>query len=77
MYFFFHPDINIKPPEPPEGYYWQFRGTDHFYVDFFHTDYRQLSYFPFGLLNVVGYWAEAELLGGVVLLERVESGSEV
>lgn len=77
MYTSFHPDTNIRPPEPPEGHYWQFRGTDHFYVNFFHSNYRRLKDFPFGLLNVVGYWAEAELFGGVVLFERVESGSEV
>lgn len=77
MYTSFHQDTNIKPPEPPKGHSWQFRGTDHFYVDFYHTDYQQFEDFPFGLLNVVGYWAEAELFGGVVLFERVESGSEV
>ena len=65
------------PPEPPAGHFWQFRRTDHFYVDFYHTNYRRFEDFPFGLLNVVGYWAEAELFGGVVLFERVESSSEV
>ena len=77
MYTSFHQDTNIKPPEPPGGHFWQFRGSDHFYVDFYHTNYRRFEDFPFGLLNVVGYWAEAELFGGVVLFERVESGSEV
>ncbi|CAF9935560.1 MAG: hypothetical protein ALECFALPRED_006476 [Alectoria fallacina] len=77
IYASFHPDTNIKPPEPPQGHYWQFRLTDHFYVDFYHTNYQRFKPFPFGLLNVVGYWAEAELFGGVVLFERAESGSEV
>lgn len=77
IYASFHPDTNIMPPEPPEGHEWQFRMTDHFYVDFYHTNYRLFDNYPFGLLNVVGYWAEAAILGGVVLFERVESGSEV
>ena len=72
-----HPNTQIKPPKPREGHFWQFRQTDHFYVDFYHTGYRLFDRYPFGLLNVVGYWAEAELLGGVVLFERGESGSEV
>ena len=72
-----HPNTEIKPPKPREGHFWQFRQTDHFYVDFYHTGYRLFDRYPFGLLNVVGYWAEAELLGGVLLFERGESGSEV
>lgn len=77
IYTSFHKDTNILPPEPPGGHFWQFRRTDHFYVDFYHTNYRRFEDFPFGLLNVVGYWAEAELFGGVVLFERVESGSKI
>lgn len=77
VYTSFHPDSSVMPPEPPEGDFWQFRGTDHFYVDLYHTDYQRLRSFPFGLLNVVGYWAEAELFGGVVLFERGGSSSEV
>lgn len=77
IYTSFHKDTNIMPPEPREGHYWQFRRTDHFYVDFYHTNYRRFENYPFGLLNVVGYWAETEIFGGVVLFERVESGSDV
>ena len=67
----------MKPPKPPKGHYWQCRHTDYFYVDFYHTSYDLFENYPFGLLNVVGYWAEAELFGGVVLFERGKSGSEV
>lgn len=77
IYTSFHKDTNIMPPEPREGHYWQFRRTDHFYVDFYHTNYRRFENYPFGLLNVVGYWAETEIFGGVVLFERVESGSDI
>ena len=77
LYASHHRDTNIRPPEPREGHDYQFRGTDHFYVDFYHTYYKRLNDYPFGLLNVVGYWAEAEILGGVVLFERGQFGSEV
>lgn len=77
IYASFHPDTNIRPPKPRGGHRWHFRATNHFYVDFYHTGYRVFEHYPFGLLNVVGYWAETELFGGVVLFERVESGSEV
>ena len=72
-----HRDMDVKPPEPREGHYYQFEGTDQFYVNFYHTRYRHFEDYPFGLLNVVGYWAETELLGGVVLFERGQSNSEV
>ena len=72
-----HPQTDIKPPKPREGHFYQFRDTDHFYVDFYHTNYKLLERYPFGLLNVIGYWAEAELLGGVLLFERGSSSSEV
>lgn len=72
-----HEDMDVKPPEPPGGHFRQFHTTDGFYVNFYHTDYKRFERFPFGLLNVVGYWAEAELFGGVVLFERGEGGSGV
>lgn len=72
-----HEDMDVKPPEPPGGHFRQFHTTDGFYVNFYHTDYKRFERFPFGLLNVVGYWAEAELFGGVVLFERGEGGSGI
>ena len=69
--------MDIKPSEPPGGHYYQFEGTDEFYVNFYHMKYRRFENYPFGLLNVVGYWAETELLGGVVVFEHRESSSEV
>lgn len=77
IYTSFHPDTTIMPARPPEGHYWQFRRTDRFYVNFYHTRYKGFEHYPFGLLNVVGYWAEAQLFGGVILFERVESDHEV
>ena len=77
MFASFHPNTELKPQKPPEGHYRAFRGTDRFYVDFFHAFYTQFEQYPFGLLNVVGYWAETQLLGGVLLFDRGDSGSEV
>ena len=66
-------------PEAPPG------GCDHlhacltddgFYVDF-HDCYISFQEYPFGLLDVVGYWAETQLFGGVLVFDRGDSGSEV
>lgn len=73
IYLDFHLDIDIKPSKPLGRHYI----TDEFYVNFYHTSYRQFKRYPFGLLDVVGYWAEMELFGGVLLFEREESSSHV
>ena len=62
--------MELNPPEPPGGHDHLFHGTDEYYVNFYHTKYRLFENYPFGLLNVVGYWAEAEIFGGVVLFEH-------
>ena len=77
IYLDFHPNINIKPPKPPEGHNHQFNGTGEFYVNFYHASYMEFQRYPFGLLDLVGYWAETELFGGLVLFEREEFGSNV
>lgn len=74
VYASHHEDLEIKPPMPPGGHHLRFHLTDDFYVKFYHTSYQRFDDYPFGLLSVVGYWAEAELFGGVVLLEREKSG---
>ncbi len=73
---FFHPDMNIMPSKPPRGYRPPVHPTDRFYVDF-HDCYVQFEDYPFGLLDVIGYWAETQLFGGVLLIDRGYSGSEV
>lgn len=72
-YHDFHPDTTIKPSELPESSNHQSNGID----DFYHTSYVEFKRYPFGRLDVVGYWAETQLFGGVVLFERDESGSNV
>ena len=77
VYVTYHKDLDIRPPKPPEGHAYQFDLTDHFYVDFYHTNYKRFDDYPLGLMDVVGYWAETELLGGVALFEREKSGLAV
>ena len=67
-----HPDMEVFPIEPAENSLAVYLNTDDFYVKFYHTHYRLFQKYPFGLLNVVGYWAEAEIFGGVLLFEREE-----
>ena len=70
LYASSHETMDINPPEPQGGYLRLFDRTDAFYVNFYHTNYRLFWNYPFGLLDVVGYWAEAEIFGGVVLFEH-------
>jgi hypothetical protein len=46
-------------------------------TDFMHEAYRNLQQYPNGVADVVGYWAEYHLFGGVVLFDRGESGTDV
>lgn len=66
-------------PETPPGDYDSLHASlkdDGFYVDF-HDCYISFQNYPFGLLDVVGYWAETQLFGGVLVFDRGDSGSEV
>ena len=40
---------------------------------FWHPWYRDLDQYPDGTANCVGYWAEARILGGVVLFDQYNS----
>ncbi|TVY51699.1 hypothetical protein LCER1_G007130 [Lachnellula cervina] len=44
-------------------------------TDLMHEDYHELQQYPKGVADVVGYWAEYHLFGGVVLFDRAESGT--
>lgn len=37
---------------------------------FLHEQYRDFSQYPQGIADMVGYWAEAQIFGGVVLFDR-------
>ncbi|RFU30809.1 hypothetical protein B7463_g5549, partial [Scytalidium lignicola] len=45
-------------------------------TDFMHEDYTAWQQYPQGISDMVGYWAEYHLFGGVVLFDRGESGVE-
>ena len=75
IYASFHPDTDLSPPFNPNDH--RFLMTSHFWVDFYHRAFTFYEQYPYGLLNVVGYWAEAQILGGVLLFERGGSGREV
>lgn len=44
---------------------------------FWNGKYVDSSRYPNGLADVVGYWAETQIFGGVVLFDRGESEEEV
>lgn len=44
---------------------------------FFHPWYAAYKQYPAGIADVVGYWAEARIFGGVVVFDRGPSGVEV
>ncbi|WEW61756.1 hypothetical protein PRK78_007250 [Emydomyces testavorans] len=43
---------------------------------FIHRDYRDHDQYPLGVADMVGYWAEYQVFGGVVLFGRGESERE-
>lgn len=45
-------------------------------VAFHHKWYVDHEQYPRGVRDMVGYWAEAKILGGVLLFDRGESGTE-
>lgn len=65
LYASFHAGTNQKSP-----------AREH-YVKFYHRSYTLVKHYPFGILNVVGYWAETQVFGGVLLFDRGDSGLEV
>ncbi|KAF2749455.1 hypothetical protein M011DRAFT_475549 [Sporormia fimetaria CBS 119925] len=45
-------------------------------AEFFHHSYLDWEQYPNGVADIVGYWAEYRLFGGVMLFDRGESGTE-
>ncbi|KAK3360753.1 hypothetical protein B0T25DRAFT_588984 [Lasiosphaeria hispida] len=43
---------------------------------FYHLSYQDFNQYPNGISDVVGYWAEAKIIGGVMVFDRGESGTE-
>lgn len=42
-----------------------------------HPDYMDYQQYPLGIANIVGYWAELCVFGGIVLFDRGGSGLNV
>jgi hypothetical protein len=66
-----HPQIDINPQELDIWKHWP-----HFLVDFYHNDYTDYSCYPRGLLDTIGYWAETQVFGGVMLFDQSTTASE-
>ncbi|KKZ64472.1 hypothetical protein EMCG_09543 [[Emmonsia] crescens] len=45
-------------------------------AELFHPYYQNWQQYPHGKADIVGYWAEYRLFGGVVLFDRGQTGSE-
>ncbi|EGD85254.2 hypothetical protein H113_09054 [Trichophyton rubrum MR1459] len=58
---------NMPPPPPRKA----------LPAELYHFSYGSWSQYPNGVADIVGYWAEYRLFGGVVLFDRGETGFEV
>ena len=56
--------VPVPQPEPPP-------------TVFFHGAYTAVDQYPKGVADMVGYWAESRLSGGVVLFDRGENETAV
>lgn len=56
--------VPVPQPEPPP-------------TVFFHGAYTAVDQYPKGVADMVGYWAESRLFGGVVLFDRGENETGV
>jgi len=74
-----HKDDGITSWTPPKDdfFYWQYREDGAPPTLFNHQWYLDHKQYPDGVADMVGYWAEARILGGVVLFDRRPAGSAV
>ena len=75
----FQPEMDIFPDHLPTQEDTDTRGMTEFsrFTIINRDDYVHFKNYPRGLLDVVGYWAESQVFGGVLLFDRSESGSQV
>lgn len=64
-----------RKPSPP-GYLTGCKSQP-FLTPFAHHSYTNYEQYPEGIGDVVGYWAEDRIFGGVVVFDRGDSESEV
>lgn len=65
------------PPPPPPSSHPLIRPAPPNIAELFHDEYEEWRQYPNGVADVVGYWAEYRLFGGVVLFDRGTTGQEV
>ena len=65
-------------PLPPRSNtaYWTVNPKGPPHTPFNHKWYRDHGQYPKGVADIVGYWAENQILGGVVLFDRRDPESE-
>ena len=73
------PEMDIFPDHLPTQEDEDSRGMTKFsrFTIINRDDYTHFKNYPRGLLDVVGYWAESQVFGGVLLFDRSGSGSQV
>ncbi|KAK3332357.1 hypothetical protein B0T19DRAFT_482650 [Cercophora scortea] len=68
-----HTDDGIAswtPPNEEDSRYWSKNPDGALPTLFYHHWYSNHEQYPDGIADMVGYWAEARILGGVVLFDR-------
>ncbi|QSS54125.1 hypothetical protein I7I53_01591 [Histoplasma capsulatum var. duboisii H88] len=65
-----------SPPQPPPSSHPLIRPAPPNIAELFHDEYEEWRQYPNGVADVVGYWAEYRLFGGVVLFDRGTTGQE-
>ena len=71
-----HPNMDIFPDRLFTTSQRDSRGKTCSSVDY-NYDYVHFKNYPRGLLDVVGYWAETQVFGGVLLFDRSDSRLQV
>lgn len=66
-----HSDQKITSWTPPkDDIFWEMNPEGHWPTLFYHQWYSDHEQYPSGIADMVGFWAEARILGGVVLFDR-------
>lgn len=65
-----HQDYFTWEPPKDDMVFYQFYPDGKLPSLFFHKHYRDYDQYPDGVADIVGYWAETRIFGGVVLFDR-------
>jgi hypothetical protein len=74
-----HKNDGITEWAPPKSdpWYWRWHPGGPLPSLFHHEWYKDYDQYPRGVADMVGYWAEARILGGVVLFDRRNPDAEL